>query len=145
MICIGTANAFIASLVQLGYSLSVEKAFPAVFSKVSRKNGVPRRMVVFICLFALAVILVTVFMDWTFQDLLFIPTSLGIWVYILSMASGLKLFKRDRLIWWSSLLSFLICVIVLPFFKMYLLVPLFVACLYMLYMMKQKKKENSDR
>lgn len=35
-------------------------------------------MVIFIFFFALAGILLAIFMDWTFNDLLFIPTSLGI-------------------------------------------------------------------
>lgn len=70
----------------------------------------------------------------TFFDLLFIPTSLGLTVYILSMASGLKLFKKLTLPWMTSLIALILCVMMLPFFELYITVPIGVAILYLAYM-----------
>ncbi len=134
IICTGTANAFVASLTQLGYSLSRDGAFPKVFSRLHTTTQIPRRMVLFVICFAVAGILVTDILSLTFNDILFIPTSLGILVYILSMAAGVKLFKKNTLAWWSSLVSFILCLLVIPFFQLYIFVPLIVVALYVIYM-----------
>ncbi|EQB34694.1 MULTISPECIES: APC family permease [Virgibacillus] len=139
IICTGTANAFVASLTQLGYSLSRDGAFPKFFSRLHRTTQIPTRMVLFIICFAIAGILVTVAMSLTFNDILFIPTSFGILVYILSMAAGVKLFKTYTLPWWASGVSFILCLLVIPFFQMYILVPLIVIALYVIYMIFSKE------
>ncbi|MBM7646577.1 amino acid efflux transporter [Scopulibacillus daqui] len=117
IICTGTANAFVASLTQLGYALSRDGAFPKFFSKRHTTAKIPRRMVLFVICFAQAGVLVTRGLSLTFNDILFIPTSLGIWVYILSMAAGVKLFKKNTLAWWASLGSFILCLLVIPYFS----------------------------
>ncbi|UTR17098.1 amino acid permease [Salipaludibacillus sp. LMS25] len=89
LICIGTSNAFIASLTQLGYSLSRDKAFPRFLSK-THSSGVPRRMVVFSVGFAISGVIMTVVLSVTFNDLLFIPTSLGLIVYALTMLDDVQ-------------------------------------------------------
>ncbi|WP_368901786.1 APC family permease [Oceanobacillus oncorhynchi] len=134
IICTGTANAFVASLTQLGYSLSRDGAFPAYFSKLHPKIHISRRMVLFVILFAGAGVFITSALSLTFNDILFIPTSLGILVYILSMAAGVKLFKKGTLPWWCSLAAFILCTLVLPFFRTYIIVPLSVIFIYMVYM-----------
>ncbi|WP_200416421.1 APC family permease [Virgibacillus salexigens] len=139
IICTGTANAFVASLTQLGYSLSRDGAFPKFFSRLHRTTQIPTRMVLFIICFAIAGILVTVAMSLTFNDILFIPTSFGILVYILSMAAGVKLFKTYTLPWWASGVCFILCLLVIPFFQMYILVPLIVIALYVIYMIFSKE------
>lgn len=139
IICTGTANAFVASLTQLGYSLSRDGSFPVFFEKVHRTTGIPRRMVMFIICFAILGVFVAELFSFTFNDLLFIPTSLGILVYILSMAAGVKLFQVRTLAWWTSLVSLILCLCVLPFFKMYLFVPIIVVGLYTMYMMLRAK------
>ncbi|WP_433956821.1 APC family permease [Cytobacillus horneckiae] len=133
LICIGTSNAFIASLTQLGYSLSRDRAFPQSLSKIHH-SGVPRRMVIFAVGFAISGIIVTVILSATFNDLLFIPTSLGLLVYALTMLSGIKLFKKWSKPWVCSLISFVFILCVIPFFEVYLLVPLLVFTLYCIYM-----------
>lgn len=134
LICIGTSNAFIASLAQLGYSLSRDKAFPTVLSKIHR-SGVPRRMVIFSVGFAVIGVIITVIFSATFNDMLFIPTSLGLIVYALTMISGVKLYKKWSKPWICSLVSFVFILCVIPFFEIYLLVPLFVSIAYCVYML----------
>ncbi|WP_257351809.1 APC family permease [Pseudalkalibacillus decolorationis] len=145
IICTGTANAFVASLTQLGYSLSRDGAFPKYFSVLHHSTEMPRRMVVFVILFAVMGVLITSVLSLTFNDILFIPTSLGILVYILSMAAGVKLFNRYVLSWWCSLISLVLCILMLPFFKLYITVPLIVTILYIIYMSIGKKINKYER
>ncbi|GEN47063.1 amino acid permease [Alkalibacillus haloalkaliphilus] len=134
IICTGTANAFIASLTQLGYSLSRDGAFPELFSNLHTTTQIPRLMVLFVVCFSITGVLVTKALSLAFDDILFIPTSLGIIVYLLSMAAGIKLFKKNTMAWWTSLTSFILCLLVLPFFNLYIVVPMIVSSLYIFYM-----------
>src|SRR5699024_7643599 len=138
-ICIGTSNAFVASLAQLGYSLSRDGAFPKKLSHMHPTKQVPRRMVVFVIGFAGIGVIITEYLTMTFNDILFIPTSLGVLVYIFSMAAGVKLFKNKTLPWWSSLFSLIFCILVLPFFQLYIFVPIIITALYVIYMTFQKR------
>ena len=145
IICTGTANAFVASLTQLGYSLSRDGAFPRLFSKRHTTTQIPRRMVIFVICIAAAGVVVTELLSMTFNDILFIPTSLGILVYILSMAAGVKLFNKNTLAWWASLISLILCLLILPFFKLYVFVPFIVLSLYAAYMILGKKISSYKR
>ncbi|GIN88207.1 amino acid permease [Heyndrickxia sporothermodurans] len=145
IICTGTANTFVASLTQLGYSLSRDGAFPKFCSKRHSVTKIPRRMVFFVICFAVAGVLVTEVLSLTFNDILFIPTSLGILVYILSMAAGVKLFKKSTLAWWASLVSLILCLLVIPFFQLYIFIPLIVVALYAVYMIFNKKIFSNKR
>lgn len=140
IICTGTSNAFVASLTQLGYSLSRDGAFPKSLSKRDRRTQIPRRMVMFVICFSAAGVLVVEGLSLTYDDILFIPTSLGIFVYILSMAAGMKLFTKWTRLWWASCIAFVLCVLILPFFQLYIMVPLMVVVLYAMYMVLNKKK-----
>ena len=150
LICIGTSNAFVASLTHLGYSLSRDGAFPKKLSHLHPIKQIPRRMVVFVIGFAGIGVAITESFTMTFNDILFIPTSLGVFVYIFSMAAGVKLFKNKTLPWWSSLFSLVFCILVLPFFQFYIFLPVIVFFLYVSYMTFQKwflssNKEQSSR
>lgn len=140
IICTGTANAFVASLTQLGYSLSRDGAFPKFFSRLDVTTQIPRQMVLFVICFSVSGVLVTKALSLTFDDILFIPTSLGILVYVLSMAAGVKLFRKYTLAWWASLISFILCFLVIPFFQSYIFVPLIVVAVYTIYMFLNKKE-----
>lgn len=145
MICTGTSNAFVASLTQLGYSLSRDGAFPKILSVLHPVRQIPRRMVVFVIGFASAGVVMTDFFSVTFDDFLFIPTSLGIFVYIFSMAAGVRLFKGQTLPRWCSALSLILCLLVLPFFEWFISVPIIITGLYFGYMMFLQKKRSEPR
>lgn len=134
VICTGTVNAFVASISQLGYSLSRDGAFPRWFVKIDSTSNTPRRVVILAIIIAALGVLMTELFTVTFFDLLFIPTSLGLTVYILSMASGLKLFEKLTLPWMTSFIALILCVMMLPFFELYISVPIGVAILYLAYM-----------
>lgn len=138
-ICIGTSNAFVASLTQLGYALSRDGAFPKKLSTMHPTKQIPRRMVVFVIAFACIGVIITEYFTMTFQDILFIPTSLGVFVYLFSMAAGVKLFTSKTLPWYSAVLSLVFCILVLPFFQLYIFVPITVIILYGSYMTFQNR------
>lgn len=144
MICVGTSNALVASLTQLGYSLSIEGAFPKKLSVLHSTKQIPRRVVIFVIGFAVVGVIFSVYFSWTFNDLLFIPTSLGIFVYIFSMAAGVKLFAKKTWPWYSSLISFILCILVLPFLKLYSMVPFILMILYFVYMIIDCKISKGD-
>ena len=144
IICTGTSNAFVASLTQLGYSLSRDDAFPKRFARLHQPTQIPRRMVLFVISFSATGIVITQALSLMFDDILFIPTSLGILVYVLSMAAGIKIFRTNTLAWWASLTSFVFCLLVLPFFQLYLLVPIMVTTIYIIYMSLQKNRLSRE-
>ncbi|MGP4079982.1 APC family permease [Pseudalkalibacillus sp. R45] len=139
LICTGTSNAFVASLAQLGYSLGRDGAFPKKLSQLHSPTQIPRRMIIFVIFFATAGVITTSLLSMTFNDILFIPTSLGILVYILSMAAGIKILNKGSLPWICSFIALILCVLVLPFFKLYIFVPVIVIGLYIVYMVLQKQ------
>ncbi|MCP3027069.1 APC family permease [Halobacillus sp. A5] len=145
IICIGTSNAFVASLAQLGYSLGRNGAFPKQLSEIHHPSGIPRRMIVFVILFAITGVFTTLSFSMSFNDILFIPTSLGILVFIFSMAAGIKLLEKRSLSWFCSIVALILCSFVLPFFRIYIVVPLLVIGLYSLYMIIRKNILINER
>ena len=88
-------------------------------------------MVLFVICFSVGV-LVTKALSLTFDDILFIPTSLGILVYVLSMAAGVKLFRKNTPAWWIvNLFHFMFAGD--SIFQLYIFVPLIVGYIYDLY------------
>lgn len=134
IICTGTVNAFVASLAQLGYSLSRDGAFPKWLDTIHTKTNAPRRVVVLVICFSGMGVILTEVLSLTFYDILFIPTSLGVAVYILSMAAGIKLFKKGTWPWLTSLISFFACLAIFPFFELFIILPVSVCLLYFFYM-----------
>ena len=102
IICTGTVNAYVASLAQLGYALSRDRAFPAWLHHEHPRTGTPARVVWLVVLFACAGVALTAWLDVHFTQLLFIPNALGMIVYVMSMAAALKLFRRYSAPWLSD-------------------------------------------
>lgn len=138
IICTGTVNAFIASLTQLGYALSRDRAFPSWFYHLNPQTNTPTRVVWMVVLFASSGVVLTVLRNIHFTQLLFVPNSLGIVVYIVTMGASLKLFDKFTSPWITGLVSFLLLIVFVPFLGFHLLVPIMVGGMYMLYMSVQK-------
>ncbi len=68
---------------------------------------------------------------------------MGLAVYIMSMAAGVKLFSCGTLPWWASLVSFVLCLLCLPFFGVYMAVPIAMSLLYSLYMAVFRKRQTA--
>ncbi|MDQ0340472.1 amino acid efflux transporter [Caldalkalibacillus uzonensis] len=145
IICMGTTNAFVASLAQLGYALSRDGAFPAWLFYLNARTQTPTRVVWLVILFAGLGVILTTMMHVHFTQLLFIPNSLGMMVYILSMAAALKLCEKYSKPWLSGLFCLLMLVLFMPFLSWHILVPLLVTGMYWLYQKGLGKVSVKDR
>jgi amino acid efflux transporter len=145
IVCTGTVNAFVASLSQLGYALSRDKAFPRWFQYKNFKSKAATRVVWAVIIFAIFGVLALLISDLHYDKILFIPNSLGLVVYIISMAAGLKLHQYKTKEWFSALASLIILLICLPFLGVRVLVPTIVGCLYLMYMYFQNEKRSIER
>mgnify|MGYP001124159465 CR=1 FL=1 len=139
ILCTGTVNAFVASLTQLGYALSRDQAFPAWFYYVNPRTQTPTRVVWLVVLFAGFGVILSTALNIHFTQLLFIPNSLGMAVYILSMGAALKLYGKGTKAWISSLLSLVVLALLVPFLGLHILVPVAVIGMYYLYRKAAKK------
>jgi len=136
VICAGTVNAYVASLAQLGYALGRDRAFPAWFCRRHPGTGTPARVVWLVVLFACGGVLGSAFFHVHVSHLLFIPNSLGMIVYVLSMAAAVKRFRRFSPAWWSGVVSLAMLCMFLPFLGVRFVLPILVAVLYILYKRK---------
>jgi len=139
IICTGTVNAYVASLSQLGYALSRDRAFPAWLRHEHPRTGTPTRVVWLVVLFACAGVALAAWLDVHFTQWLFIPNALGMMVYVLSMAAAVKLFRRYSAPWVSGLVSLAMLCAFLPFLGIRFMVPMLVAMLYIVYMYMGKR------
>ncbi|MEJ8547675.1 APC family permease [Brevibacillus borstelensis] len=142
IICLGTCNAFVASLGQLGYALARDGVFPRLFVRLHPRKGTPVLAIASVVMLAAVGVTFTVILSIPFDKLLLIPNSLGLTVYIISMAAGVKLFNRLTLPWWSSLLSLLLCLCLLPFFGRSLLAPAAMAAAYLLFVRSSRQRPS---
>jgi amino acid efflux transporter len=140
IICLGTVNAFVASLTALGFALSRDGAFPGWFYFLSPVTNTPSRVVLLVILFASTGVVATVSLSIPFDAILFVPNSLGLTVYVLSMAAGVKLFAKKSRPWTASLSSLILCLLCLPFFGLYIVVPVLIGSLYFIYVTISKKR-----
>ncbi|WP_268234841.1 APC family permease [Marinithermofilum abyssi] len=145
IICTGTVNAFVASLAQLGYALSRDHAFPSRLYYLNPRTDTPTRVVWLVVLFAGLGVSLTTLAKVHFTQLLFIPNSLGMVVYILSMAASLKLNNTNSKPWICSLISLMVLVLLIPFLGLHMLVPVVVSGLYFLYITAIRQQEMNPR
>jgi amino acid efflux transporter len=92
-----------------------------------------------VILFASIGVLTTVSLSIPFSAILFIPNSLGIMVYILSMAAGVRLFERGTLPKRAAAVSLVMCLLCLPLFGKYVFIPIAMGSMYFLFIKKSKK------
>ncbi|TKJ00684.1 amino acid permease, partial [Bacillus cereus] len=81
----------------------------------------------------------------SYVDLLFIPNSLGLMVYIFSSAAGIKLFKKGTLQKKATLISLILCLSLIPFFGIYFFVPLIVVILYFMNINYMRKSASINQ
>lgn len=121
---------------KLGHALGRDGAFPAWFCRRHPRTGTPARVVWLVVLLACGGVLGSACFHVHVSQLLFIPNSLGMIVYVLSMAAALKLFRRFSPSWWSGLVSLVMLCMFLPFLGIRFVLPILVAVLYILYKRK---------
>ncbi|WP_459502976.1 APC family permease [Bacillus sp. C1] len=141
IICLGTTNAFIASMSRLGYSLGKEGFAPNYLRGLSKKSHTPTNALIIVGFIAIIGLFISFFFHVSIDQLVLIPNSLGIVTYIVGTAAGIKLIK-NRVGKISSALAFTCCVMVYPFIGDVIAIPIVVAliCLTYLYIKKNRNK-----
>ena len=145
ILCIGTVNAFVASLNQPGYALSRDQAFPSWFYHLNHRTGTPTRVVWLVILFAGFGVILTTLLNIHFTQLLPIPNSLGMVVYIFSMAAALKLYNKNSGPWISALTTLIMIGLFSPFLGMHILVPFTVSGMYFLKNVRRATSIKSNK
>jgi amino acid efflux transporter len=137
IVCLGTMNVFLASSSRLGFALARDGVFPRWFERKSRQD-VPYRSVIFLFVTNSVTLAVCYVWNISMDQLIMVPTTLGILVYIITTAACVKLMWHDRIGRWTSLLSFVCCLSIAPFARGFLVVPVVVTAACLLYL-KMKK------
>ncbi len=131
IICLGTTNAFIASMGRLGYSLGKAEVAPHYLAHINKKRETPTNALKVVGCTAIIGLLISFVFHISIDKIVLIPNSLGIVTYIVGTAAGMKLIK-NRLGKIFSIVAFTCCVVVYPFIGGVILIPVAVAfiCLW---------------
>ncbi|MGM0890336.1 MAG: APC family permease [Bacillota bacterium] len=140
-ICLGTLNAFVASMSRLGYSLAKDNIAPFWLSKVNEKYSTPGRAVLVVGGIAGVGLLTSYIFKIGLEQLVFIPNSLGIATYIVGAAAGVKLIKHllGKIF---AMLACTLCLIAYFFVGSFLLIPILVSVCCFSYLYIKNKQTN---
>jgi amino acid efflux transporter len=130
LICLGTANAFVAATSRLGYALSRDGVFPEPLTRLTTKQ-VPRISVLVVGVWAIFCLVISYAANWNAETLLIVPDSLVIIVYLATMVAAIRLFRGMRR--WLATLATLMCGLLIPFAGVVLVIPAGIAIIAMLY------------
>lgn len=133
IICLGTTNAFIASMGRLGYSLGKEEIAPRYLAHINEKRENPTNAVKVVGCIAIIGLLISFVFQISIENLVLIPNSLGIITYIVGAAAGMKLIK-NKLGKVFSVVAFTCCIVVYPFIGGVILIPLAVSFICLCYL-----------
>lgn len=133
IICLGTTNAFIASMGRLGYSLGKEEIAPRYLAHINEKRENPTNAVKVVGCIAIIGLLISFVFQISIENIVLIPNSLGIITYIVGAAAGMKLIK-NKLGKVFSVVAFTCCIVVYPFIGGVILIPLVVSFICLCYL-----------
>lgn len=133
IICLGTTNAFIASMGRLGYSLGKEEIAPRYLAHINEKRENPTNAVKVVGCIAIIGLLISFVFQISIENIVLIPNSLGIITYIVGAAAGMKLIK-NKLGKVFSVVAFTCCIVVYPFIGGVILIPLAVSFICLCYL-----------
>ncbi|MGE1126567.1 APC family permease [Bacillus wiedmannii] len=141
IICLGTTNAFIASIGRLGYSLGKTEVAPRYLARINKKRETPTNAVKVVGFIAIIGLLISFVFHISIDKIVLIPNSLGIVTYIVGTAAGMKLIK-NRLGKIFSIVAFTCCVVVYPFIGGVILIPVAVAFICLWYVRFSSRRKE---
>lgn len=124
VICLGTTNAFVASLSRLGYALGRDGWAPKLLARQNR-NGVPGHAVLTVTAIGGAGLLGAVAFGWGTDDIVFVPSVLVLATYILGSAAAARIFSGKKRI--VAAIGLILLATTVPFAGWHLLVPVIIA------------------
>jgi amino acid efflux transporter len=135
VITLGTVNAFVAATSRLGYALGRDGAAPSRLAALSGRD-VPHVAVLLVGVIGIGGVSLAYVRGWAAEVFLIVPTSLVIVVYLIGMASGVRLLAgRARLL---AAAAAALCLVVLPFAGGSLLLPVAVAVAALAYRLARR-------
>ena len=138
IICLGTTNAFVASLSRLGFALARDGWAPRFLTQKNRHDA-PHFSILAVAVISAAGLLGAALFGWGTDDIVFIPSVLVLVTYLLGAAAGVKLFTGRLRLLASGTVALLLLTV--PFTGWHLLVPLVVAVIVLLiHLLKRRKK-----
>jgi amino acid efflux transporter len=124
VISLGTTNAFVASVSRLGYALSRDGWLPPSLGRLNRRKAPAGGIGLVGTIGAVGLLLAWVF-GWGTEDIIYIPSTLVIFVYVIGTAAATKLLAgRARVL---GAIALVLTAVTLPFALGHLLVPIAVA------------------
>lgn len=142
-ICLGTTNAFVASMSRLGFALSHDRLAPSWLDEINAKHETPGRAVLLVGSIAAIGLLASFIFDIGLDQLVFIPNSLAIATYVVGTAAGFKLIQKriGRIL---AAVACILCLAAYPFIGSFIAVPVIVACVCIGYVRWRGKKEKRE-
>lgn len=129
VICLGTTNAFVASVSRLGYALGRDGWAPRFLAR-KNKNGVPGNAVLSVVGIGAVGLVGAVLFDWGTDDIVFIPSVLVLATYMLGCGAAARIFSGSKRV--VAIIGFALLTLTVPFAGWHLLVPVVIAVLVVL-------------
>jgi amino acid efflux transporter len=130
LISLATTNAYVATTARLGYALARDGAFPSWMDHLDER-GVPARAVLSVGGLAAIGMLLSYVVGWDPEDIIVVPTSLGLATYVVGSAAGARLLAGGAKL--LATISMLLCLAVFPFAGAFVGLPVAVAAAAWLY------------
>ncbi|MCY8484873.1 amino acid permease [Bacillus atrophaeus] len=142
IICLGTNNAFVASMSRLGYSLSHKRLAPSWLDNMNKKYSTPSRAVLLVGTIAGIGLLFSFIFRIGLDELVFIPNSLAIATYIFGTAAGVRLITNvfGKFL---AVIACLLCLAAYPFIGSFIAIPIIVALSCIGYITWRSKRERN--
>lgn len=144
VICLGTTNAFVASISRLAYALAHQGVAPAWLDHVDARRSTPQRAVLLVGALAGFGLLATGLFRLSMTQLVYIPNSLGIATYILGTAAGVRLIHAPigRI---SAGIAAALCLAAYPFVGTFIEIPVAVGVICIGYLLWRTRDEARKR
>ncbi|HET7579574.1 MAG TPA: amino acid permease [Bacillales bacterium] len=143
-ICLGTTNAFVASMSRLGYALSHEQMAPAWLDQINEKYATPGRAVLLVGFIAAVGLLASFVFEIGLGRLVLIPNSLAIATYVVGTAAGVKLIKK-KLGKVMAAIACMLCLTAYPFIGSFIAIPVALAIGCIGYVKWRGKREQDQK
>lgn len=124
VICLGTTNAFVASVSRLGYALARDGWAPRVLTRQNRRDA-PHLAILTVGAIGAAGLLGAALFGWGTDSIVFVPSVLVLATYLLGAAAAVRLFTGHLRA--LAIITIALLLITVPFAGRHLLVPIAVA------------------
>lgn len=129
IICVGTTNAFLASISRLGFALGRDGWAPRQLARLS-SNGAPTYSILLAAGIGAAGLLGAAIFGWGTDDIVFIPSVLVLSTYLAGSVAAIRLFHGRRR--WVAIGAVVLLTSTVPFAGWHLLVPVVIAAAVLL-------------